>query len=152
MLTIADLSTVWVTSDVPESSIRMVRKGERVDIELAAYPGEKFHGRVAQIADTVDPQTRTIKVRAEIQNLDGRLRPEMFARIRLISGTQARPVIPVAAVVQGESGAYVVREVAPGRFRQTPGHPATGWGRRSPCRRPEIWRHVVTDGVLLVRN
>ncbi len=112
VLTIADLSTVWVTSDVPESSIRMVRKGERVEIELAAYPGEVFRGRVTQIADTVDPQTRTIKVRAEIQNLDGRFRPEMFARIRLISGTQARPVIPVAAVLQGESGSYVMREVA----------------------------------------
>ena len=101
VLTIADLSTVWVTSDVPESSIRMVRKGERVDIELAAYPGEVFHGRVAQIADTVDPETRTIKVRAEVQNLDGRLRPEMFARIRMISGTQQRPVIPVTAVRKG---------------------------------------------------
>jgi cobalt-zinc-cadmium efflux system membrane fusion protein len=153
VLTIADLSTVWVTSDVPESSIRMVRKGERVDIELAAYPGEVFRGRVAQIADTVDPQTRTIKVRAEIQNLDGRLRPEMFARIRLISGTQVRPVIPVAAVLQGESGTYVVREVEPGRFRQTPVTLGVRLGEKVAVSQGlKSGDHVVTDGVLLVRN
>src|SRR4029077_13204252 len=68
LMTIADLSTVWVTSQVPESSIRLVQVGERIQISLVAYPGETSYGRVSQIADTVDPQTRTVKVHAEMEN------------------------------------------------------------------------------------
>ena len=82
LMTIADLSTVWVTSHVPESSIRFIQVGERVEVNLVAYPGEMFHGRVSRIADTVDPQTRTIKVRAEMDNRSGRFRPEMYGSIR----------------------------------------------------------------------
>ena len=66
LMTIADLSTVWVTSQVPESYIRFVQVGERVEVSLVAYPGEVFDGRVARVADVVDPQTRTIKVHAEL--------------------------------------------------------------------------------------
>ncbi len=55
LITIADLTSVWVASDVPETAIRFIRVGERVEITLAAFPGETFHGRVTRIADTVDP-------------------------------------------------------------------------------------------------
>ncbi len=100
LITIADLSTVWVASDVPESDIRFIRAGERIDVELTAYPGEVFHGRVTRLADTVDPQTRTIKVRAEMENSEHRLRPEMFGRIRHVAGSSRLPVVPLGAVFQ----------------------------------------------------
>lgn len=118
LMTIADLSTVWVTADVPESAIRFVQRGERVEIELTAYPGEQFPGRVTQIADLVDPQTRTIKVRAELANPAGRLRPEMFGQIRHIDSVRRLPWVPVAAVVhiQGKSVVYV--ETASGNYEQ----------------------------------
>ena len=153
VLTIADLSSVWVTSDVPESSIRLVERGQRVQIELDAYPGQKFTGRVTQIADIVDPQTRTIKVRAELDNSGGKLRPEMFARIRLTDRFENRPVVPTSAVVQGENGSWVMRETSPGHFRQTRIQTGNRVGDQiavlsglSPGDR------IVTDGVLLVRN
>src|SRR6266403_1903802 len=92
LMTIANLSTVWVSADVPESSIRLVQAGERVDITLAAYPNELFRGRVTRIADTVDPQTRTVKVRAELDNPHGRFRPEMFGSIRHTEAIRIRPV------------------------------------------------------------
>jgi cobalt-zinc-cadmium efflux system membrane fusion protein len=119
LITIADLGTVWVASDVPETAIRFIRAGEHVDITLAAFPGETFHGRVMRIADTVDPQTRTIKVRAEMDNPQGRFRPEMFGSIRHTEGMRSMPVVPVAAIVQGEGHSSVFVEQAPGRFRQT---------------------------------
>ena len=75
VMTIADLRTVWIGADVPESAIRLIEKGEPIQVELSAYPGEIFRARVMRIADMVDPQTRTIKVEAEINNPDGRLRP-----------------------------------------------------------------------------
>ena len=62
LYTLSDLSTVWVASDVPESDIRFIEPGERLDVDLTAYPGETFRARVMRIADTVDPITRTVKV------------------------------------------------------------------------------------------
>jgi cobalt-zinc-cadmium efflux system membrane fusion protein len=153
VMTIADLSTVWVTSDVPESSIRLVQMGQRVQIAFDAWPGQKFTGRVKQIADVVDPQTRTLKVRAELENPDGRLRPEMFARIVLTDKFETRPVVPAAAVMQGDAGSWVMREVGEGRFRQTRvttgnriGDSVAILSGLAPGDR------IVTDGVMLVRN
>jgi membrane fusion protein, heavy metal efflux system len=117
VMTIADLSTVWVSSDVPESSIRFIQVGERVDVNLTAYPAEVFRARVLRIADLVDPQTRSIKVRAEMDNSRGRFRPEMYGTIRHTEATRVTPVIPPGAVVQGDGKSVVFLEESPGRFR-----------------------------------
>ena len=119
VMTIADLGTVWVTSQVPESYIRFVQIGERVEIRLVAYPGEVFEGRVSRIADTVDPQTRTVKVQAEMGNRAGRLRPEMYGSIHHIESVVTTPVVPVGAVVETSGSRTIVFvETAPGRFEQ----------------------------------
>jgi membrane fusion protein, heavy metal efflux system len=116
VITIADLSTVWISADVPESAIRFIDVGERVDIELTAYPGEIFRGRVTRIADTVDPQTRAVKVRAELNNPGGRLRPEMFARVRHTDSLPVLPVVPSSALVQEQGRNIVYREDSRGVF------------------------------------
>jgi cobalt-zinc-cadmium efflux system membrane fusion protein len=116
LMTIADLSTVWVTSQVPESYIRFVQPGERVEISLVAFPGRTFEGHVSRIADTVDPQTRTVKVQAEMNNSDGQLRPEMYGRIHHIESVATMPVVPIGAVVQSSDRTVVYVETAPGRF------------------------------------
>jgi membrane fusion protein, heavy metal efflux system len=118
LMTIADLRTVWVTSSVPESQIRLIQVGERVDIELSAYPGEIFRGQVKRIADMVDPDTRTVKVQAELSNPGGRLRPEMFGNMRHSHGTRRLAVVAANALVQGEQGASVYVEQAPGVFQR----------------------------------
>src|SRR5262249_13199146 len=120
LMTIADLSSVWVTSDVPETAIRFIKTGEPVKIELAAYPGESFRGRVTLIGDMVDPQTRTIKVRAELPNADGRLKPDMFGNIQLAEQTEHRPIVPVAAVIASEGKTLVWREAGKGVFEKVP--------------------------------
>jgi membrane fusion protein, heavy metal efflux system len=118
VLTVADLATVWVTSQVPESYIRFVQRGEQVEINLVAYPGEIFVGHVARIADTVDPQTRTVKVQAELENGDGRFRPEMYGTIHHVESTARTVVVPVGAVVENENESVVFVETAPGRFEE----------------------------------
>lgn len=118
LMTITDLSSVWVTSNVAETSIRLIEPGERIDIELAAYPGEVFHGRVTRISDTVDPQSRTVKVQAELGNPTGRLRPEMFGKIRHSHGTRVFPVVPADAVLRDDSGATVFVEKRAGAYEQ----------------------------------
>jgi cobalt-zinc-cadmium efflux system membrane fusion protein len=118
VMTIADLATVWVSSQVPESYIRFVQIGERVDISLLAYPAETFTGHVSRIADTVDPQTRTVKVHAEMKNPEGRFRPEMYGRIHHIESTAQTIVVPAGAVVERDSGSVVFVETTPGTFAQ----------------------------------
>jgi membrane fusion protein, heavy metal efflux system len=118
LMTIADLSTVWVTSQVPETYIRFVRPGQAVAISLIAYPGETFEGRVSRVADTVDPQTRTVKVQAELDNHDGRLRPEMYGSVRHVQTRTDMTVIPAAAVVHSGEKTVVFVQATPGRFER----------------------------------
>jgi cobalt-zinc-cadmium efflux system membrane fusion protein len=120
VMTIADLSTVWVSSQVPETYIRFIQPHERIEIRLVAYPDETFEGRVRQIADTVDPQTRTVKVHAELDNPQGRFRPEMFGSIHHIQSITRMTVVPPGAVIEGDGRAMVFIESAPGTFQQRP--------------------------------
>jgi len=153
VMTIADLSTVWVSSDVPESSIRLIQIGERIDVTLSAYPGEVFRARVTRIADTVDPQSRTIKVRAELQNPQERFRPEMFGTIRHREGSRIAPVLPVGAVIQGDGRSAVFVEQSPGRFVQTEVVVGNRSGDLLPViRGVKVGDRVVVDGAMLLKS
>jgi len=118
VITVADLSTVWVAADVPETAIRLIRAGAPVAITLSAFPDRTFSGRVKKIGDLVDRQTRTVKVRAELNNADGQLRPEMFATIRYSRGMRQAIVVPRAALFQQQDRTTVFRERAPGVFEE----------------------------------
>jgi Cu(I)/Ag(I) efflux system membrane fusion protein len=78
--TIADLSRVWVKLDAYESDLQWLRYGQEVEFESEAYPGDTFAGRIAFIDPVLDAKTRTVKIRVNVENADGRLKPEMFVR------------------------------------------------------------------------
>lgn len=80
LFTVADLSRVWVVLDAYESDLALLRNGQDVEFEAEAYPGEIFKGTLAFMDPVVDPATRTVRVRVEVANADGRLKPEMFVR------------------------------------------------------------------------
>jgi cobalt-zinc-cadmium efflux system membrane fusion protein len=79
LFTVADLSPVWVQASVAETDLRRVRVGAPAAIEVAAYPGERFHGRVTYVSSVLDKETRTVQARIEVPNPKGRLKVEMFA-------------------------------------------------------------------------
>lgn len=83
---IADLSKLWVRLDAYESDMSWIRYGQDVAFTTEAYPGEVFHGRVAFIEPTLNPKTRTVKLRVNVDNPDGRLKPEMFVRAVVRAG------------------------------------------------------------------
>ena len=118
VMTVADLQTVWVSSQVPETSIRFIQLHELLEVRLAAYPADVFEARVARIADTVDPQTRTVKVQAELTNFGGRLRPEMFGTIRHVESIAKTTVVPVGAVIDDQGQSVLFVQTANGQFER----------------------------------
>jgi Cu(I)/Ag(I) efflux system membrane fusion protein len=78
--TIADLSQVWVKLDAYESDMMWIRYGQEVEFTTEAYPGEVFKGTISFIDPMLNPTTRTVKLRLNVANPDGRLKPEMFVR------------------------------------------------------------------------
>lgn len=153
LVTIADLSTVWISADVPESSIRLVKIGERFEVRLSAFPGEVFHSGVTRVADGVDPQTRTVEVWAELANPQGQLRPEMFGEVRHIESYHKVSAVPSTAVIQAQRRTIVYREIAKGKFQQT----EVEVGKRSGDLMPVLKGlapsdRVVVDGAMLLRG
>src|SRR2546427_1262443 len=119
LVTIADLSSVWVLADIFERDLRFVSVGNRADVTADAYPDEHFSARVFRINDVVDPNTRAVKVRFLVTNPAQRLKPEMFASARIaLEETQRAILVPPGAVFtdSGRSYAYVV--TGEGEFEQ----------------------------------
>jgi cobalt-zinc-cadmium efflux system membrane fusion protein len=113
LFTIADLSTMWLLAQVAEADISLVHAGQLVEVQVAAYPGDLFRARVTNVGAAVDPVTRRVSVRAEIANPGQKLKPDMFASFRIMTGTQVQSTaVPVTAVVRdGEQAAvWVVSE------------------------------------------
>jgi cobalt-zinc-cadmium efflux system membrane fusion protein len=116
IMTIANLETIWVTADVPESDTALVAKGQAVDVRFTAYTGEVFKGRVLFVSDVVDSDTRRTKVRIAFDNPNVRLRPGMFATASFEAPTQWMPVVPTSALVLKDDLNQVFVEIAPWTF------------------------------------
>jgi cobalt-zinc-cadmium efflux system membrane fusion protein len=151
IMTIADLGTVWVTANVPESDTASVRKGQDVDVVFSAYPGEVFAGKVLFVSDILDPDTRRTKVRIAFDNPDVRLKPNMFADATFLAPRQKVPVIPTQAVILKNENDQVFVEVAPWTYEARPIEVGFQQGDRSIVQhglKPGE-RVVVKGGVLL---
>uniref|UniRef100_Q01PJ9 Efflux transporter, RND family, MFP subunit n=1 Tax=Solibacter usitatus (strain Ellin6076) TaxID=234267 RepID=Q01PJ9_SOLUE len=96
---IADLSTVWVVADVFEYEAAGVRIGQAAALTLAYLPGRTFRGHVSYILPTIDPATRTVKVRVEFSNPEFLLKPEMYGEVEFQTGGTRRLVVPQTAVL-----------------------------------------------------
>lgn len=108
LFTVADLSRVWVEADVYEKDLAAVRKGQVAEIWADAYPGITFCGRVDSVSDILSSESRTAKVRCIVDNAQGLLRGEMFARVALLTSKRGRAVLVAREAVLDDSGGKIV--------------------------------------------
>ena len=118
LFVIADLSSMWVVADVYEPDIPKVRLGESVAVTLPCCPDEQFTGKVTYISDSVDPQTRTIKVRANVSNRARQLKAEMFVKVAIETGTSTVLAIPQSAVQIDQGQTFVIVNQRNGNYER----------------------------------
>ncbi|HKT72083.1 MAG TPA: efflux RND transporter periplasmic adaptor subunit [Steroidobacteraceae bacterium] len=111
------LRTVWIEAAVPEARAALAQLGSHVEARLTAYPGQRFAGRVIGVLPQANVETRTLRVRIELDNRDGRLRPGMFAQVHLDTNTQASAIyVASEAVIRTGTRAIVIATDERGRF------------------------------------
>lgn len=126
LLVLADLSTVWVLAEVPEAKLADVAVGSPATVTVAALKDEKFEGIVSFVAAELDPSTRTVRVRIEVKNGAGRLKPGMFAQAEISQPksptTQSVLAVPDSAVqtIEGKPVIFVPMADKPNTFLKRP--------------------------------
>jgi cobalt-zinc-cadmium efflux system membrane fusion protein len=119
MFTISDLKTVWIWANVHESDLAKVKEGDKVAVTTIAFPDKSFSGVIKKIGTMLDPASRVIRVRTELDNSDGLLKPEMFATITITSATSEKVIaLPDKAMVLENNNFYVMKEEKPGTFEK----------------------------------
>jgi len=119
IFTISDLKTVWVWANIHESDLSKVAEGDEVQVKTIAYPEKAFFGKVKKIGTVLDPSSRVIKIRTELNNNEGLLKPEMFASIVVTSRHKVSiKAIPQTSVILENNRYYVMREIGNGQFEK----------------------------------
>jgi len=113
---LADLSTVWVLAEVYEYEFSKVRVGGVIEVTADAWPGRTFTGRVSFMDPVVNPESRTVRVRAELKNPGGLLKPEMFVNAKVLSPTRRVLTVPSTAILYTGKTNRAWVEVKPGVF------------------------------------
>jgi len=121
LFTVTDPKQLWLVVDVPETSVARARVGEEVEFNVPAWPDRKFRGTITQVGLAVDPTTRRVQLRGKVTNPDLALKPEMYARARLVTDDGRRAIkVPNAALFEQGMQTYLFRVEAPGQFRRIP--------------------------------
>ncbi|MCH7760942.1 efflux RND transporter periplasmic adaptor subunit [candidate division TA06 bacterium] len=113
---IADLSTVWIYADIYEYEVPFIHEGQEARVSLPYSPGEVLIGKLTYIYPTLDPKTRTVKVRLEFLNSEGRLKPEMYAHVQIEADIGSKLALPEGAVLDTGIRQVVFVDQGDGKF------------------------------------
>ena len=120
VLSVVDISRLRLVTNVVEKDLRMVSTGDPALVEVDAYPGDKFHGRIARVSPVLDPATRTASMEVEIPNADNKLKPGMYARVALtVEEHKDAVVAPRSSIVDlnDKRGVWMPNEENKARFQ-----------------------------------
>jgi cobalt-zinc-cadmium efflux system membrane fusion protein len=152
---VADIDTMWMVANVPEADSPAFRIGQPVQVRLIAFPGRTFDGKITTIGASVDPNTRRVLVRSEINDLEHELRSGMFGNFTISVGAPAHsPAVPLDGVVREGNGSQTVWVTADRRkFTQRPvkiGEVRDGY--RQILEGLQAGELVATDGAIFLSN
>jgi cobalt-zinc-cadmium efflux system membrane fusion protein len=122
LFVVADLSQVWVIANIPEKDIPYIhqdqlKNGQMVEVIVTTYPDQVFHGKITYVGDVLDPATRTMRLRLELPNPDRKLKPEMYATIRVYSDPEKNVlVVPESAIQRDRDRRFVFVQRDPQSF------------------------------------
>ncbi len=154
LFTVADLGKLQMVADVYERDLALVKVGQVARVTVEAYPDIGFPAAVAAIGDVVDPNTRTIKVRAWVNNEARKLKPEMFARLHIeIGDATSFLTIPKEAVLEIDGKEFVYVEEAQGRFVKRQVKVGTASGEQVRILEGlQPGERIVTKGAVLIKG
>ncbi|HEY3300900.1 MAG TPA: efflux RND transporter periplasmic adaptor subunit [Methylophilaceae bacterium] len=117
LFVVADLSHVWAVAEVPEQQIDLIQKNEEVNIEIPALDNQQMTGRLIFVGDVVNPQTRTVTVRTDIDNSAHNIKPAMLVSMVVQSKSSPKTAIPEQSVIRENDKNYVFVQIAPNQYR-----------------------------------
>lgn len=120
LFTVADLSTLWAISEVPESNSYLIHKGQKASVIIPALRNQEIDGVIAHVDSIVNPQTRTVVVRMELANKEGQIKPGMLATMLIESQPIEKLVVPVGAVVREDNHDHVFIRLDDDMYRMVP--------------------------------
>lgn len=118
--TLADPRQLWFLGNVFEQDLHMIKSGQKITLQVEAYPDKEFIAYANYISPAIDPQTRALLIRADIENIEGLLRPDMFASAKLTTGAADAIVVPQTAVVRIREMRYVIIKSGEELYRRIP--------------------------------
>lgn len=135
--TLADPKQLWFLGNVFEQDLRLIKSGQKIVLQVEAYPDKEFVAYANYVAPTIDPQTRALLIRADIENHEELLRPDMYASAKLTTGIADAIVVPQTAVVRIREMRYVIIKSGDEVYRRIP---VKGYDLNSKA-------FAITDGV-----
>jgi len=118
IITVAEISSVWITASVKEKDIRFIQEGDVTEAQVIAYPGEKFNGKVYHIEEIVDEETRSINVLIECPNRAEMLKPGMYATVKFTERPVLTVFVPATSLLQFNDRNFVFVQTKPGTYRR----------------------------------
>lgn len=118
VMALADLSSIWIQAEIFESQVDWVKRGQPADVELSYYPGRTWEGKLQYVYPSLNPKTRTLKVRLQFDNPDETLKPNMFANVTIYGGPKRDVVvIPSEALIRTGEEQRVILAMGDGKYQ-----------------------------------
>jgi len=114
---IADLSHVWVVAEVPEQQVDLIKVDEEVVVEIPALGDKQYKAKLIYEGDVVNPETRTVTVRSDLENDNREIKPDMLVSMLIQSRPESKLALPLQSIVRENDTTYVYVQLAPNKFR-----------------------------------
>ena len=153
IMTIADLSVVWVTALVAEKDVAVLAAGQDAEVSVNAYPGRPLHGKVLFVPDVIEADSRRNKTRIAFENPDNALKPNMFTTVTLYGPAHTRVVLPSSALLMNNDRTTVFIATAPWTFERRTVEPLLGESTEVPIASGvQAGEQVVVRGGILLND